>query len=285
MYGENDIYSAGLTDICFNKFSSFIYNECGIHYPIEKKVLLEGRLKRRIKALNLSAFEEYYMYVNSPKGIETELIFLLNAVTTNKTDFFREPVHFNYLKDELLPAFYAGDGGRLKTGFAIWSAGCSSGEEPYTMAIVLEEFKKYHNGFNYEVYASDISSDVLNCGVRGIYPEDSLDDVDNVFKKKYFMRSKDPEKQVVRVVPELRQKIDFFRLNLMDKKYSVPRKFNVIFCRNVIIYFDKKTQEEVLNKFALNLVPGGYLFLGHSETITGLKTPFTRISSTIYQLK
>jgi len=282
---DKDIYCYELSNAYFNKFSSFIYKECGISYPPDKKILLEGRLRRRIKALNMLEYEEYYNYLISPDGIENELIFFINVVTTNKTDFFREPAHFNYLKDNLLPQLYADGGSRYRSSFSTWSAGCSSGEEPYTLAIVMEEFKRQYSSFNYEVFASDISSDVLHCAVKGVYPEDSLIDVDISFKKKYFLKSKAPGSRLVRVVPELRDRINFFRLNLMDKVYNVPKKFNAIFCRNVIIYFDKKTQEEVLNRFASNLLPDGYLFLGHSETITGLNTPFTRISSTIYQLK
>lgn len=285
MQNEEAIYSLKLSDNIFDKFSRLIYEQSGIHLLPEKKVMLEGRLRKRLKVMQLDSFEEYYQLFSTQDGLKEELRFLLNAVTTNKTDFFREPAHFEYLKENLLPQHMAKVRSGYKTTFSVWSAGCSSGEEPYTLAMLFSEYKEQFNNFYYEIFASDIDTEMLQNAIKAVYPLETIEDIAIDFKTKYFLKSKDSFAKLVRLVPEIRESVEFFKLNLMDKVYNNHKKYDLIFCRNVIIYFDRKTQEEVINKFAQHLTPGGYLFLGHSETINGLVTPFKRIASTIYQLK
>lgn len=263
----------------FKRLSSFIERELGIKMPATKQVMLESRLARRIRIHGLNNYEEYVDFVFSDEGARTELIHMIDAVTTNKTDFFREADHFDYLLNTLLPARSSPPG----EPFKIWSAGCSTGEEPYTMAMVLEEHRRANPSFTYSVHATDISTKVLSTAVNGVYEEEKVSVVPMDYKKRYLLRSKDPAKRVVRVRPELRSRIRFERLNLMDEAFHLPHVFDVIFCRNVIIYFDRQTQESLIGKFYHQLKEGGHLFLGHSETMTGMHVPFRSVAPTVYR--
>jgi len=273
--------SAALKDKEFNRFSSFIYDEVGIKLPPAKKIMLEARLQKRLKALKLHSFEEYADYVFTSEGRADELIHLIDVVTTNKTDFFREPAHFEYLVKTAIPTLIEKRGVGTKSPFKIWSAGCSTGEEPYTMAMVLAEFAAGRAGFQSSILATDISTAVLSTASTAIYPEDRVDTIALNLKKKYLLKSKDKSKGLVRMIPRLRSMIQFRRVNFMED-FAMRDQMDVIFCRNVIIYFDKPTQEQLLNKFCRQLVPGGYLFLGHSETLNGLDVPLTPVASTVY---
>jgi len=273
--------SATLKDKEFSRFSSFIYDEVGIKLPPAKKIMLEARLQKRLKALGLSSFEDYADYVFSDEGRVDELVHLIDVVTTNKTDFFREPAHFDYLVKEAIPALMHARGVGIRAPFKIWSAGCSTGEEPYTMAIVLSEYAAANPGFQTSILATDISTVVLNKARSAIYAEDRVDTIPLNLKKKYLLKSKEKSRGLVRIIPQLRSMIQFRRLNFMED-FGMREQMDVIFCRNVIIYFDKKTQERLLNKFCKQLVPGGYLFLGHSETLSGLDVPLTPVASTVY---
>lgn len=268
-----------LSERDFKRLSSFIERELGIKMPAAKKVMLESRLARRIRIHSLNTYEEYVDLVFSEKGARTELIHMIDAVTTNKTDFFREADHFDYLLNTLLPSRSAPPG----AVFNIWSAGCSTGEEPYTMAMVLEEHRRADPSFKYSVHATDISTKVLSTAVNGVYEEEKVSVVPMDYKKRYLLRSKDPAKRVVRIRPELRSRMHFERLNLMDEVFHLPHAFDVIFCRNVIIYFDRQTQEQLLEKFHHQLKDGGYLFLGHSETMTGMHVSFRSVAPTVYR--
>ena len=178
-------------------------------------------------------------------------------VTTNKTDFFREPGHFNFLVDKMLPELTLRNGGGRT--LLIWSAGCSTGEEPYTMAIVLSEYALAHPGFRFRILATDISTTVLAKAEMGVYTSEVVSPVPASLKLKYFMRSRDRATNCERVVPELRRLIEFRRLNFMDADYGIAAKVDAIFCRNVIIYFDRPTQERILKKLSHHLTAGGYL--------------------------
>jgi chemotaxis protein methyltransferase CheR len=212
-----------------------------------------------------------------------ELVHMIDAITTNKTDFFREPVHCQYLSETALPEFLAEAqaGGRKK--FLVWSAGCSSGQEPYTLAIVLSEFAEQHPDFQFGIIATDISTKVLDKARLGIYEQHVVEDIPLSLKQKYLLRSKDRERGLVRVVPELRNRISFQRVNLMDEQFVVSEPMDAVFCRNVIIYFERATQQKLLGRLCHCLKDGGYLFLGHSETVHGFDLPLVRISSTIYR--
>lgn len=270
---------ATLSQNDFERLRTFIYKECGINLTDAKKTMLESRLTKRLKRLGLTSLSAYCDYALSPEGLKEELTSMIDVVTTNKTDFFRESNHFDYLTRHALPPLLGNNARNL----TVWSAGCSTGEEPYTLAVVLSECRLAMPYFSFTVIATDISTQVLERAQQGIYDEERIDPVPAPLKKKYFLRSKNPEKRIVRVVPEVRDLVKFRRLNFMDGDFGFREPLDVIFCRNVIIYFDKKTQEVLLNKFARSLHPGGYLFVGHSETLFGMDVPFTQVAPTIYR--
>lgn len=268
-----------MTDQEFLKFSSFIYTNFGINMTLPKKVMLESRLQKRIHTLELSSYKNYFELINSDEG-KAELIHMIDAVSTNKTDFFREAVHFNFLVNNVLPSYGAGKPLRL------WSAACSSGEEPYTIAMVISEYMLKNGPIDFFITATDISTTVLRKGVDAIYGIERIVGVPLEYKLKYFLKSKNPQNQTVRIVPELRKKVAYQRLNFMDENYSkITGSFDVIFCRNAIIYFDRKTQEQVINKLCRKLNKGGILFLGHSESITDFNVPLEQIKPTIFKKK
>jgi chemotaxis protein methyltransferase CheR len=273
---------AVLSDKVFNRFSSFIYEEVGIKLPPAKKTMLEARLNKRLKAHDFRSFDEYADYVFSPEGRGEELVNLIDVVTTNKTDFFREPAHFEYLVKSAIPSLIDAFDAGFRKPFKIWSAGCSTGEEPYTMSMVLSEFAATQPGFKSSILATDISTVVLSKAKNAIYAEERVDTIPLHLKKKYLLKSKDKTKPLVRMSPALRSMIQFQRLNFMED-FGLHEHMDVIFCRNVIIYFDKPTQERLLNRFCKQLVKGGYLFLGHSETLSGLNVPLTPVASTVYR--
>jgi chemotaxis protein methyltransferase CheR len=267
----------------FDRLSEFIVGHCGIKMPAAKKIMLESRLQKRLRALSMASFAAYCDFVlGSPEGTE-ELVHMIDAVTTNKTDFFREPVHFQFLAETALTDFLADGEATGKKKFSVWSAGCSSGEEPYTLAIVLNEFREAHPDFDYSIIATDISTRVLDKARLGIYDQHVVAGISLPIKQKYFLRSRDREKGLVRVSPELRSRVVFQRLNLMDEQLMASELMDAVFCRNVIIYFERPTQQKLLARLCNCLKSGGHLFLGHSETVHGFDLPLVRISSTIYR--
>lgn len=268
----------------FELFSQFIYDEAGIKMPPTKKTMLEARLQKRLKALGLNNFREYADFVFSDAGHDQEIIHLIDVVTTNKTDFFREPHHFDFLVRTAIPTLQqARNAGESSLNpLRIWSAGCSTGEEPYTMAMVLSEYAA-QTGIRFSILASDICTRVLQSAANGVYTEERTDTIPLPLKKKYLLRSKDRNKGLVRMIPPLRSMIDFRRVNFMDDHFGISEKQDIIFCRNVIIYFDKETQTRLMNKFHRQLQPGGFLFIGHSETLNGLNLSFSQVGNTVYQ--
>jgi chemotaxis protein methyltransferase CheR len=264
----------------YARLRELIYAEAGINLGTERKTMLEARIKRRLKILNFHSYGEYCDYLFGHEGLKDEITHLIDVVTTNKTDFFREAGHFDFLVEKALPEVTQRNGGRQ---FAIWSAGCSTGEEPYTMAIVLSEYALTHPGFRFRVLASDISTTVLVKAEQGVYTNDIVAPVQPVLRRKYFMRSREPGSERVRVVPELRRCIEFRRLNFMEDNYGVAEKVDAIFCRNVIIYFDRATQERILLKLARCLLPGGYLFVGHAETLHDMNLPLVPVAPALYR--
>ncbi|MGE4287859.1 MAG: protein-glutamate O-methyltransferase CheR [Salinivirgaceae bacterium] len=274
-----NIYRSTLSDKEFTQLSNFIQSNYGIKMPPAKKIVLQGRLQKRLRELQIPDFKSYVEYVFS-KGGENEIIHMMDVVSTNKTDFYREPVHFEFLEKELLPLLVQN---RTRGVIKVWSAGCSSGEEPYTLAIVLQEFKEKNPGFDYHILATDISTQVLQQGANAVYKEDKIAIVPNHLKKKYFLRSKNRELSQVRVIKTLRDKVLFQRLNFMDTTYHVNDTFDIIFCRNALIYFERPNQENVINKLVNKLKPDGYFFLGHSESITNMNVPLKSVKPTIFR--
>lgn len=272
-----------LADREFEQLRRVIYDNWGIRLTLAKKTMLSSRLIRRLKVLQMSTFAEYIDYVFSSEGRQNEWSHLINTVSTNKTDFFREPQHFEYLSRKLLPGLSSRMRQQGKRVLRVWSAGCSSGEEPYTLAIVLSEYERATPGFQFSITATDINSQVLELAAQGIYADETIAPVPGVLKHRYFMKGKGQRAGSHRLIPELRHKTMFRRLNLMTDSFGFKLKFDIIFCRNVIIYFDKSTQLQLFNKFHHNLVRGGYLFIGHSENLQGMEDKFRKIDSAIYQ--
>ncbi|MGC1460811.1 MAG: protein-glutamate O-methyltransferase [Terracidiphilus sp.] len=265
----------------YTRLCHLIYEKVGIRLGSDKKTMLEVRIKRRLKALDLHSYGQYCDYLFGHQGLKDELVSLIDVVTTNKTDFFREPKHFNFLVETALPELAARDGGSRP--LLIWSAGCSSGEEPYTLAMVLSEYGLTHPGFRFRILATDISTDVLAKAEMGVYSNDVVGPVPAALKRKYLMMSRVPGSNRVRVVPELRRLIEFRRLNFMDADYRMTEKADAIFCRNVIIYFDRQTQERVLQRLSKHLVPRGYMFVGHAETLHDMDLPLTPVAPALYR--
>ena len=278
----NNIFKAKLSDKDFEKLSNFIFTEYGIKMPPVKKTMLQSRLHKRLRELNFTDFETYVNYVFSKEG-QVEVIHMIDVVSTNKTDFFREPVHFDFLLETALPHFIQKFGTRRP--LKIWSAGCSSGEEPYSLAFTVNEFKEGYPNLDYSILATDISSRILKSGIEAIYKEQKVGAIPVSLKKKYLLKSKNRENPTVRVISNLRKKVIFQRLNFMAEYYDIPEYFDIIFCRNVLIYFDRDTQERVINKLCMKLRPGGYFFLGHSESITNIQVPLQQLRPTIFQRK
>jgi len=270
-----------LTARDYRRLCELIYEQAGICLNEEKRTMLEGRIRRRVKALEMPSYRAYCEYLFDEGGLAEELVPLLDVVTTNKTDFFREPRHFEFLAERALPEWMAS--GDPRRSYRIWSAPCSSGEEPYTMAMVLNEFAGRNPGFDYRILGTDLSTAVLEKAVRAVYSEEVIAPVPTLLKRKYFLRSRDKETAQVRVTPELRGKVDFQRLNFMDDVYEVEGRFAAIFCRNVLIYFDRTTQERILGKLLRHLMPGGYLFVGHSETLHDMCLPVKPVAPALYR--
>jgi chemotaxis protein methyltransferase CheR len=262
----------------FHVLAALVFTQCGINLAETKKVMLESRLNKRLRALKIESFKDYIDLLGRGADVTSELIHMIDAVTTNKTDFFREPHHFAYLEDKILPEL-----AQAKREVKIWSAACSSGEEPYTLAMVMENFASQRHGFHYDIFASDISTTMLEKGALAIYPADKIDGIPQDAKKRYLLKSRDKEKPTVRVGPLLRSKVTFKRINLMDTTLPVDEIFDIIFCRNVLIYFDRKTQLEVVKKLSTHLAIGGYLFIGHSESLHQADLPFTQENPTVYK--
>lgn len=277
----NEIFRAQLTEAEFDKLSRFIYKESGIKMPPVKRVMLQSRLQKRLRELNMTNFKDYISYVFSNEGLNTEIIHMLDVVSTNKTDFFREPIHFDFLSNTVLPEFISSKTG-LKS-IKVWSAGCSSGEEPYTLAIVMSDFAERNPGFDYSIVGTDISTQILQKAVNAVYKEERVANIPIDIKRKYFLKSKDRANPTVKLIADLRKRVRFGRLNFMEPTFSMTETFDVVFCRNVLIYFDRETQEKVIQKLCERLKPNGYFFLGHSESIMNMDVPLKQVKPTIFQ--
>ncbi len=269
--------TAALTDAEFEKISAFVKSACGINLHEGKKELVKARLGKRIRSLGMNTFQQYMDYVvQDAKG--TEVTAMLDVISTNLTFFFREAKHFDHLRNTILPTLAKSGKRRVR----IWSAGCSSGEEPYSVAMLLNDSLNDLMSWDARILATDLSTKVLGIANEGVYREERFRETSGHLVQKYFTCiQKTPEKKY-KVKPALRKLIHFARLNLMEA-WPMRGPFDVIFCRNVMIYFDKETQGELVNRYFDILAPGGTLFLGHSESLTGIKHKYKYVLPAVYQ--
>ena len=279
----NQAGSVKLAGADFERVARFIGEFVGIQLPESKHTLVEGRLRKRLRQQGITDFGTYLDYaLGSPEG-ENERLHLIDAITTNKTDFFREPEHFDYLTSQALPEMKRNciRDGRPELG--IWSAGCSTGEEPYTLSMVMHEAVEKTTAMKFSILATDISQHCLETARRGIYTEKHVQAVPLELRKKYLLKSRRSADALVCIGPELKSRVHFGVLNLMDRQFSLKHRMDAIFCRNVMIYFNKAIREELVDKFEKHLVSGGYLFVGHSESLNGLKNGLRQVAPMVYK--
>jgi len=269
--------SIRLSNTDFRRLSTFIYDTFGIYLPEKKYYLLQNRLLSRLQKLGYTSFSDYADFVLKQGEHGDEAFAMMDAVSTNKTEFFREKKHFEFLEKELLPQFY---GQYIK----VWSAGCSSGEEVYSLAMLLNDEKQAGHISNFVVYGNDISKNILEKAVKAIYPYRAVASIPPGYRKKYLLRSRNKDNQTIRIVPELRAKTNFVWENLVGNRDTMPTGFQFVFCRNTLIYFDKETQNKVVSRLLKHLAPKGYLILGHSESlINNMPKGLKMVYPTVYQ--
>lgn len=268
-----------ISDNQYSQLAKLVYKLCGITLGQGKRELLKARLMKRLRATGCQDVKQYMdLLQNDPDG--HELIAFLDVITTNKTDFFRESQHFDFMTHSILPSLNGLCSGT--EALRIWSSACSTGEEPYTLAIVLMQSQDLWNRRGASILASDLSTQVLKHGQSGVYSSDRVSPIPKELLRRYFQRGVNRWAGHVRVRPELKKLVNFKRINLMDD-FQFDPPFHVIFCRNVMIYFDKETRESLVNRFHRTLAPGGYLLVGHSESLTGINHPFRFIQPAIYR--
>lgn len=272
-----------LTDQEYAQLRDLVHRLSGIVLTPAKRVMVEVRLRRRLRANHLNSFNEYCHLLFQSAAGEREWQPLINAITVNKTDFFREPAHFDYLARRALPDLLR-QGIGTERPLLVWSAACSTGEEPYTLSALLHSSNTGRNReIRYSIFATDICTDALQSATLAVYPEAAILPLPPQWRTKYFLRSKDKQRAAVRVAPEIRKRVEFAHLNLVSGPLDRIAAMDVIFCRNVIIYFDRTTQESVVRRLLTRLEPGGYLFMGHSEVLNGFDLPVAPIAPTVYR--
>lgn len=265
----------------FVQVSAFIEEHYGIQLPVTKLKMVEARLQKRLKMLQINSFTAYFDHVFSENGY-AEYKQMIDLITTNKTDFFREPAHFDFLTQEILPEIL-----KQKTSddpIRIWSSASSSGEEVYSTLITLEEyFLKIFKKHPYKILGTDLSEQVLKKAVTAVYDEDRIATLPLYLKKRYFQKNKNKDNALARIKPEFLKHVEFRRLNLLKAFVGVEQHYDIIFCRNVLIYFNRAVQETVITKLVAHLRPGGYLLIGHAESITNMKLPIVQVKPTMYK--
>jgi len=270
-----------IDDKAYQYICNLVYEYSRISLGDNKKELVAARLGKRLRAYNFQNYEEYCNLLSSPEGKE-ELVHLVDAISTNHTQFFREIKHFEFLRTIALPTWCS----RLEKdnhNMNIWSAASSSGEEPYSLAIELSEFFSLKNGWSWQIEATDISTKILERALTGVYAADRVHEISPDVLRRYFQKGTKQWEGYFRVKQELRERIRFTNLNLLQASYPFTTPFHIIFCRNVMIYFDKPTQEELIDKLFHLTLPGGYLMIGHSESLTGIRHSFKPLRPAIYQ--
>jgi chemotaxis protein methyltransferase CheR len=282
---DTDIDPAdSLSNRDFERLATFIGNKVGIRLPPAKRLMVEGRLRKRVRALDLPDMQTYCRLVIETRSLDSEITHLIDVITTNKTDFFREVEHFDLMRDRLVPALLAERSKERMPLLKIWSAAASTGAEAYTAAMVLHDMTTKRNAFRFAILGTDISTAVLEQARSGVYPADMMAPVPKDLRARYVM---EPVRKTlrpdVRIVPELRSLSSFERLNLMDETYPYDRDVDIIFVRNVLIYFEKEDQSAVVKRLVGHLRPRGYIMLGHSESMVGNMPGLAQVAPAVFQ--
>jgi len=272
--------SFDLSDRQFREISDVVKSICGINLHQGKRELVKARLAKRLRLLGLSGYKEYLQYIENDASGE-EFVAMLDALSTNLTGFFREADHFAHLTRDALPGLIERAQKRDRR-VRMWSAGCSSGEEPYSMAVIVHESVPNLSEWDIRILATDLSTRMLARAKEAVYPKKRIETVPAMNRARYFTCIQNRPEKLYEVNDNLRSLVHIARLNLMDE-WPMKGPFDVIFCRNVMIYFDKETQSELVEKFWRILAPGGYLYIGHSESLTGVKHRFRYVQPTVYQ--
>lgn len=277
-------YTSGalkISDTEFQEFQELVYQRAGINLHQGKKQLVQARLGKIIRREGLQSFQEYYEQVLYDDS-GTKLVELLDRISTNHTFFFREQDHLDQLSNTILPNILELDSVVSSNEIRLWSAGCSTGEEPYSIAIQVLEHGNLPPGMQLKILATDLSTNVVNIADRGVYKAEKLKNVPTKLIHKYFQKGTGNATGYYRVSSRIRSLITFRKFNLMDA-FPFHKQFDIIFCRNVMIYFDKQTQQRVVDKFFQYVKPGGYFIVGHSESLSGVQHQYKYIMPTIYR--
>lgn len=267
-----------LRDTDFEKIRRLVYGQCGINLHEGKRELVKARLGKRLRQGNFKSFADYYRYVTTEEGV-SELVTMIDSLSTNLTSFFREDSHFQKFR-KIVPKMIESNNGCRIPKLRIWSAGCSTGEEPYSIAITLNELLN-RNNVDIKILATDISTRVLKTAINGVYPKEKVKNIPQKLLRKYFQIGQKDWDGYYRIKKEIRDIVKFMRFNLIEDLHS-NSAFDIIFCRNVMIYFDKVTENKLVNRFYDYLKKGGYLFTGHSESLTGLTHKFKYVEPSVY---
>jgi len=274
---------APLTKTEFHQFQELILSEAGITLNESKRILVQSRLARRLRGLGLSTYSDYLVYLAKQPPQSPERREMINCITTNKTDFFRENHHFDFLRDRVIPEARArAQQGGLKK-LRVWSAACSTGEEPYSIAVTIQEALGPERNWDVKILGSDIDTNVLATAEAGIYDAERFGPVPDALLRRYFMRRKSDG--ALLASDTLKSMIRFRRINFIDPAWPIRTTFDVIFCRNVIIYFNRVTQQRLFERLAQYLKPTGYLLVGHSENLHWMNALLVPVRHTIYQLR
>lgn len=280
---EGGFKTVDLSDKEFKELIAIVYEETRIKMSEHKRALIASRIGKRLRSLKIDTYTDYVNYLKSPDG-KQEIVEFTNAVTTNKTDFFRENKHFEYMKTTFLPNWEESVRKGENKNLRIWSAGCSSGEEPYTIMMTLfDYFGKNISQYDIKVLATDLDTSVIAHAMEGIYKEDVINDIPQTTLKKYFMKGVGENQGKYKVRDELKKYLSFKQINFKNTDYDIRTQFDIIFCRNVIIYFDKDFQKELFEKFYKYMKNDSYIFIGHSETLFGVSEKFKYVISNIYK--
>lgn len=265
-----------ITDGEFGRFQALIHREAGIYLSPVKKALLVGRLSKRLRELGLSSFDKYYNKVL--EGNNDEKVRMLDCICTNETRFFREPQHFEFLEKRVFPKWQTAPPRQIR----VWSAGCSTGEEPYSLAMMLLHHFPHEKGWRIEILATDLSTQVLQKADAALWPIEKASEIPSAYRKAFMLKGTRTQEGLMKAGPEIRSLIRFHRLNLNDDVYPSIGMFDLIFCRNVIMYFDSETKRRVVGQMLKHLIPQGYLFSGHAESLSGMTDKVRSVGQMVY---